>query len=166
MHGQFPFRASILISRICSKSCSNWICSVSCFRQRSLFLTEIKQTFRAQNLASRESNGEEKLTQFIQQFAPKAVQTEFAVRHAFENRTEKKIWHNSFKNLLQKLLKLNLKCVMALLSTDKPLLIEIKPSNLECFLKLNTFLWTSSYTMLCSWCRIYLSIPHLSGTGK
>ena len=63
--------------------------------------------------------------------------TEFAGRHVFErsrflteikpselqiwhleNRTEKKIWHNSFKNLLQKLLKMNLQSVM--LSTEKP----------------------------------------------
>ena len=66
-----------------------------------------------------------------QEFVPKVFQTEFAVCHAFdrkaafwlksnlqrsskfwhlENRTEKKIWQNSFKNLLQKLFKLNLQC--------------------------------------------------------
>ena len=39
-------------SRICSKSC--FICSVSCFRERSHFLSEIKPS----ELASRESRGE------------------------------------------------------------------------------------------------------------
>ena len=74
-----------------------------------------------------------------QEFAPKAFQTEFAVCHAFdrkaafslksnlrsskiwhlENRMKKKIWHNSFKNLLQKLFKLILQCFM--LSREEPL---------------------------------------------
>ena len=79
MHGQFLFRASILISRICSKSFSNWICSVSCFWQKSRFLTEIKPS-ELQILASWESNEEENLTRFIQKFALKAVQTEFAMQ--------------------------------------------------------------------------------------
>ena len=29
-------------SRICSKNCSNWICSASCFREKNRLLTEIK----------------------------------------------------------------------------------------------------------------------------
>ena len=73
-----------------------------------------------------------------QEFAPKAFQTEFAVCHAFdrkaafwlksnlrsfkfwhlEHRMKKKIWQNSFKNLLQKLFKLNLQCFM--FSRKKP----------------------------------------------
>ena len=97
--GIIPFKARIrisrieckrrldkTISRICSKSCSNWICSASCFRERSRFFTEIKLS-------------------------------KLQIWH-LENRTEKKIWHNSFKNLLQKLFKLNLQCVM--LSREKP----------------------------------------------
>ena len=37
--------------------------------------------------ASQESKGEENLKQLIQEFAPKIVQTEFAVRHVFERKT-------------------------------------------------------------------------------
>ena len=37
--------------------------------------------------ASQESKGEENLKQLIQEFAPKTVQPEFAVRHAFERKT-------------------------------------------------------------------------------
>ena len=39
---------------------------------------------KKQNLASQESSGEEDLTHLIQEFAAKAVQTEFTVLHAFE----------------------------------------------------------------------------------
>ena len=74
-------------SRICSKSCSNSICSPSCFRERNHFLTEIKPS-------------------------------ELQIWH-LENRMNKKIWHNSFKKLLQKLFKLKLQCFM--LSREKPL---------------------------------------------
>ena len=54
-------------------------------KEKPLF--DWNQTFRAPNLASRESNKQENLTQFIQKVAPKAVQTEFAVLHAFERET-------------------------------------------------------------------------------
>ena len=74
-------------SKSCSKSCSNWICSVSCFRERNHFLTEIRPS-------------------------------ELQIWH-LKNRMNNKIWHNSNKNLLQKLFKLILQCFM--LPKDKPL---------------------------------------------
>ena len=77
----------IIHSRICSKNCSNWICSVSCFRERNHFLIEIRPS-------------------------------ELQIWH-LKNRMNNKIWHNSNKNLLQKLFKLILQCFM--LPKDKPL---------------------------------------------
>ena len=55
------------------------------FSGRSCFLTEIKPS--ELEFASHDSNGEENLKQLIQEFAPKTVQTEFAVRHGFERKT-------------------------------------------------------------------------------
>ena len=139
MHMQFLFRAWILISRICSKDFWNWIWNVSWFWQRSRFLIEINQTFRAapKSGISRiewrrkfESNHSRicskscsnwicsascfrERNHFLTEIKPSELQ----IWH-LENRTEKKIWQNSFKNLLQELFKLNLQNFM--FSREKP----------------------------------------------
>ena len=91
---------------------------------------------RSPKLACRESYGEKNLTQLIQKNSSKWIcgASCFRDRNRFlteikpselesdsqlENRMKKKTWNNSFKKLVQKLFKLNLRCVM--LSREKSL---------------------------------------------
>ena len=69
-------------TRICFKSCSNWICNDSCFRKRNHFLTEIKPT-KFQPDTSR-IKWRRKFDIIHPTFTPKSVQTEFAVLHTSE----------------------------------------------------------------------------------
>ena len=78
-------------SRIWFKSAWKWICSVSCSRDRIHFLTGIKPSELESDISRIFCT--RKFDTMIQEFGSKALENEFAVRHALE--TEFTFWLES-----------------------------------------------------------------------